>query len=69
MGDADGARRDAHTLKGAAANVSAVGLRAAALETEQAARAGELENVRDLLPRLEEQLERLRAALAEDAWA
>jgi PAS domain S-box-containing protein len=68
-GDADGARRDAHTLKGAAANVSAVGLRAAALQTEQAARAGELENVRELLPRLEEQLERLRAALADDAWA
>ena len=67
--DAEGARRDAHTLKGAAANVSAVGLRAVAMEAEQAAKAGEMASVRDLLPRLEEQLERLRAALSGDGWA
>ena len=64
--DAPGVRRQAHTIKGAAANVSAGALRAVALEAEHAATAGKLESVNELLPRLESEFERLRAALARD---
>ena len=56
--DTDGARRDAHTS----------GLRAVALETEQAVKAGEMDSVHHLLPRLEEQLARLRDVLAREGW-
>jgi CheY-like chemotaxis protein len=64
-GDATKAGRQAHTLKGAAATVSANALRAIAFEAEQAAKAGKLEEVAELLPRVEEQVERFRAALME----
>jgi CheY-like chemotaxis protein/HPt (histidine-containing phosphotransfer) domain-containing protein len=62
-GDAEGARRQAHTLKGAAATVSAGGLRAIAYQMEQTAQAGELKRAASLLPRLEEEFEQLKAAL------
>ena len=67
-GDATSVRRRAHTIKGAAANVSADALRAVALEAEQAATAGALENVAGLVPRMEEQLEKLRTALDHAGW-
>jgi HPt (histidine-containing phosphotransfer) domain-containing protein len=62
--DAAAARLQAHTLKGAAGTASAPGLRRCALEAEDAAEAGEWERIEQLLPRMEEQLEKLRAALA-----
>jgi two-component system, sensor histidine kinase and response regulator len=49
-GDVPTVRRRVHTIKGAAANVSANALRALALEAEQAATAGHLEDVAGLLP-------------------
>jgi signal transduction histidine kinase/DNA-binding response OmpR family regulator len=66
--DAPEARRQAHTLKGAAANVSANALRAMALQAEQAAAAGRLDEVADLLPGLENQFERLKHTLSESGW-
>jgi len=44
--------REAHSLKGAADNVGALGLRAAALDMEMAARRGDLENAPALLSRI-----------------
>jgi len=61
--DAPAARREAHTLKGAASTVSAPALRSLALEAEQAASAGEWSVIENILPRMEEQLERLRNAI------
>jgi len=67
---ADGmaASRQAHALKGAAANITAARLRALALEVEQAASAGELERTKLLLPRMEEQVERLEAEMRRSGW-
>ncbi len=62
-GDAQGARLQAHALKGAAATVSAEVLRALCFETQEAAAAGELSRATALLPRLEEQFELLKATL------
>jgi len=67
-GNADDARRLAHTLKGAAANISAGALRAVALEAERAAREGRLACAVDLLPSMEAELHKLRNALARDGW-
>ena len=67
-GDADGARLQAHTLKGAAATVSAEALRALCFEAQEAAASRELSRVVALLPRLEEQLERLKTTLKQSGW-
>jgi CheY-like chemotaxis protein/HPt (histidine-containing phosphotransfer) domain-containing protein len=62
--DAPVARREAHALKGAAATVSAPLLQGLALEVEQAAGAGEWTRIEEILPRMEEQLQRLKTAIA-----
>jgi PAS domain S-box-containing protein len=62
--DATVARRDAHALKGAAATVSAPVLQGLALQAEQAAGAGEWTRIEQILPRMEEQLQRLKTAIA-----
>ena len=62
-GDSVGARRQAHTLKGAAATLSAEALRAASCEIQNAAEAMELTSALALLPQLQEQFERLKATL------
>jgi signal transduction histidine kinase/HPt (histidine-containing phosphotransfer) domain-containing protein len=67
-GDAPGARLQAHALKGAAATISAGALCAVARESEQAAKAGELLRATALMPRLNEQLERLSATLKQSGW-
>jgi len=54
--DAATARRVAHTIKGAAANVSASALRAAALRTEEAAKEARLPAVAELVPAIEKEL-------------
>jgi HPt (histidine-containing phosphotransfer) domain-containing protein len=58
------ARREAHALKGAAATASAPVLQGLALEAEQAAGAGEWARIEEILPRMEEQLQRLKTAIA-----
>lgn len=52
--------RAAHTLKGISGQIGAMGLFATAGEIERAARASRIAEVRDLLPKLREQLEAAR---------
>jgi PAS domain S-box-containing protein len=66
--DAQGARLQAHALKGAAATVSAEVLQALCSEAEKAAAGGELSRALALLPRLEEQFELLQATLNQSGW-
>jgi PAS domain S-box-containing protein len=60
--DSKTARLAAHSIKGAAANVGGVQLRAAAQQMETLGEAGNLEEVRRLMPGLTEQWERFRSA-------
>jgi CheY-like chemotaxis protein/HPt (histidine-containing phosphotransfer) domain-containing protein len=62
-GDAPGARRQAHKLKGAAATLSAGALREVAYQAEQAAMAGQLNRLAELLPAMESEFERVKAVL------
>jgi CheY-like chemotaxis protein/HPt (histidine-containing phosphotransfer) domain-containing protein len=66
--DGPGARLQAHALKGSAATVSALGLRAVAQEMERAAGAGELDRCGALLPRVLEEFERYRSSLEQAGW-
>jgi len=68
-GDADGARSQAHTLKGAAATLSAEALRALCSEAQDAAESMELSSALALLPRLQEQFELLKTTLKLSGWA
>jgi HPt (histidine-containing phosphotransfer) domain-containing protein len=67
--NAQGARREAHALRGAAATVSAPAMRGLALEAEQAAAAGDWTRFEEILPRMEDQLDRLKTAIAHCQWA
>ncbi len=63
VGDAPGAIRGAHTIRGASATVGGEALRAVAWEMEKAATAGEFGAVSARLPELELELGRLREAM------
>jgi len=65
-GDAEAVARAAHGLKGAAANLAAGPLSAAALALERAAKENKLDAVAALLPNLEERAGELAAFLT--AW-
>ncbi len=62
-GDASTAELQAHTIKGAAANVGGEALRTVAFEIEKAGQAGNLEIAKDHMAALETQFERLHAAM------
>jgi CheY-like chemotaxis protein/HPt (histidine-containing phosphotransfer) domain-containing protein len=62
-GDAAGAIRGAHTIRGASATVGGEALRAAAWELEKAGTAGDFKAVAAGLPGLESELGRLRDAM------
>jgi PAS domain S-box-containing protein len=62
-GDIAGAGRQAHTIKGASANVGGEGLRAAALGMEQTTQSGDIAAVRDRLPEIESSFARLEVAM------
>ena len=64
-GDTPGAERQAHTIKGASANVGGEALRAVAFEMEKAAESGNLEYVMAHLPEMERQFARLKGAMNE----
>ncbi len=66
-GDAAGAIRQAHIIKGASATVGGEALSAVAGEMEKAATSGDLDTGRGHLPDLESQFGRLRAAMSEFA--
>ena len=65
-GDAAQAGREAHTLKGASANVGAEALAEAARALEAAGRDGDMDAVARLLPAAEQEFARLKALLKED---
>ena len=62
-GDAEAARRAAHTLKGNARTFGAEGLASLSLEAETAAAAGDLDNVRQHLDAVEAEWNRVLDAL------
>jgi CheY-like chemotaxis protein/HPt (histidine-containing phosphotransfer) domain-containing protein len=63
--EAVSAANQAHTVKGAAANVGGLALSAAALAIEKSVKAGDWEESAALLPELERQFELLRAEMPE----
>jgi len=66
-GDAPDAGRQAHTIKGAAANVGGEALCEVAAGIEEAGRDGDLERLEADLPELQRQFERLRQAMIASA--
>jgi CheY-like chemotaxis protein/HPt (histidine-containing phosphotransfer) domain-containing protein len=64
-GDVPGAERQAHTIKGASANVGGEALRAVAFEMEKAAKAGDLESVAARLPELDNHFARLKESMSD----
>jgi two-component system sensor histidine kinase/response regulator len=66
-GDATGARRQAHSIKGASANVGGEALRAVAFEAEKAGQTGDLDAIMSLVPNLEIQFVRLKEAMRDFA--
>ena len=62
-GDARGAERQAHTIKGASATVGGERLRAVAFEMEKAGRAGDLRAAAGHLAGLDEEFDRLKLAM------
>ncbi len=67
--DGSGAALQAHAMRGAAAAVSAGGIRALALAMEQSGRAGRLHDFDELLPRAAREFERLKDTLRHTGWA
>jgi PAS domain S-box-containing protein len=65
-GDAPGAERQAHTIRGASATVGGEALRAVAFEIEKAARAGDLDTVNARMAELETAFARLKQAMKKD---
>jgi PAS domain S-box-containing protein len=66
--DGPGAALQAHSIKGAAAAVSAGGLHTLALAMERAGRAGELDDFGELLPRAVDEFEQFKSALGHAGW-
>jgi HPt (histidine-containing phosphotransfer) domain-containing protein len=64
-GDAPSAERQAHSIKGASANVGGERLRAVAFEMEKAGKTGDLESITARLPELENQFARLKESMSE----
>jgi HPt (histidine-containing phosphotransfer) domain-containing protein len=62
--DIPGVRRQAHTIKGASANLGAEAMRAVAFEIEKLSESGDLAGIESLLLRLDFEFQRLQAALA-----
>lgn len=62
-GDAAGAERQAHTIKGTSANMGGEALRALAFELEEAAKAGNLESMKTRLDELVATFEELKQAM------
>ena len=67
-GDAPLVERQSHTIKGAAATVSACSLREVALAMEKAGKAGDLGRAAELVPRLEEEFEHLKVITEHLKW-
>jgi CheY-like chemotaxis protein/HPt (histidine-containing phosphotransfer) domain-containing protein len=68
VGDTGGVHLHAHTIKGAAAAVSAEDLRAVAQAIEEGIKTGRLDRCSELLPRAAGEFERFRNAVALAGW-
>jgi HPt (histidine-containing phosphotransfer) domain-containing protein len=66
-GDAVAARRQAHSIKGASANVGGEALRRVAYEAEEAGQAGDLAAIMARIPELESQFALLKEAMTSTA--
>ena len=62
-GDSKTAERKAHSIKGAAANMAAEALREVASGMEKAGKAGALDAVKVMMPRIEREFERVRSVM------
>jgi two-component system sensor histidine kinase/response regulator len=62
-GDVTNAERQAHTIKGASANVGGEALRSVAFEMEKVGKEKNLDKLTMLLPKLEREFDRLRQAM------
>ena len=62
-GDGAGVTRQAHTIKGASANIGGEALRAVALAMENAGREGDSGKIARLLPQMEREFGRLQNAM------
>ena len=62
-GDREGAKRQAHTIKGASANIGGDRLRAVAYEMEKTAKTNDLKAAAQLMTELEEQFEQLQSTI------
>lgn len=62
-GDTAAAQRQAHTIKGASANVGGERLRNAAFQVETAVRDGDLSRAASLIPEVELHFDRLKEAM------
>ncbi len=69
QGDTKTASAQAHTLKGAAATVSAPGLCELIIQIQQAATEGELSRAAALLGSVDKEFGRLKATLSQSGWA
>jgi HPt (histidine-containing phosphotransfer) domain-containing protein len=65
-GDAHGAERQAHTIKGASANIGGEALLVVAFEMEKLGKSGDLSDVRERMDELELQFARLRDVLEKE---
>ncbi len=65
-GDVKGVVHQAHTIKGAAANVSGERLRAAAFDIEKAATAGDLSSARESMSRIDDEFKALKMEI--ESW-
>ena len=68
QGDAESLQREAHTLKGAALNLSAHGVATAALRLEQIGREGNLSEGKKALSELNDDLVRLETYVGQPGW-
>jgi HPt (histidine-containing phosphotransfer) domain-containing protein len=64
-GDVTGAERQAHSIKGASANVGGEGLRGVASHMEKVGKAGDLDAVKSCMSALKREFERLKRAMME----
>lgn len=67
-GDAEAAKRNAHSLKGSAATVGGEAMRSAALECEQLARAGDLASLPEKAGALGDAFRTLRSELLQHGY-
>ena len=63
MGDVEKVQHQAHTLKGSAGHVGATSMQDVVREIEKVAQQGNLEELRVLVPQLEQEFERIKSSL------